>query len=172
MNSAYAYLQLYRLFDNCTPIAADCGKFCGKACCKGDECGMYLFPGEKKVFDMLKPEWSKLDFSDLEYGFDGKIKKTPILFCNGRCDRYQRPLACRIFPLTPYIDKNKKLSIIIDPRAKSICPLTYDIDISHFDRKFVKNVKRTFNVLSQNKEIYSFLDTYSRQLDECLKFFE
>ena len=172
MNSAYAYLQLYRLFDNCTPIAADCGKFCNKACCSGDDSGMYLFPGEKKVFDMLKPQWSQLDMSDLEYCCDGKIKKTPILFCNGSCDRYQRPLACRIFPLTPYIDENKKLNIIIDPRAKSICPLAYDIDISYFDRKFVKNVKRTFNVLSKNKEIYAFLDTYSRQLDEYLKFFE
>ena len=172
MNSAYAYLQLYRLFDNCTPIKADCGQFCDKACCRGDDCGMYLFPGEKKVFDMLKPDWSKLDFSDLEYDFDDKIKRTPILFCNGKCDRYQRPLACRIFPLTPYIDKNKKLSIIIDPRAKSMCPLTYDIDISEFDRGFVKNVWRTFNVLSKNKEIYTFLDTYSRQLDEYLKFFK
>lgn len=172
MNSAYAYLQLYRLFDNCTPIATDCGRFCNKACCRGDDSGMYLFPGEKKVFDMLKPEWSKLDISDLEYKFDGKIKKTPILFCDGNCDRYQRPLACRIFPLTPYLDKNNKLDIIIDPRAKAVCPLTYDIDITYFDRKFIKNVKRTFNVLSKNKEIYAFLDTYSRQIDEYLKFFD
>ena len=171
MNSAYAYLQIYRLFDNCTPIVTDCGKYCDKACCKGDDCGMYLFPGEKKVYDMLNPEWSKLDQTDFEYEYDGKLKKTNILFCNGNCDRYQRPLACRIFPLTPYIDKNNKLNIIIDPRAKSLCPLTHETDISFFDRKFVKNVKRAFNVLSKNKEVYAFLIAYSRQLDDYLKFF-
>ncbi len=172
MNSAYAYLQLYRLFDNCTPIPTDCGRFCDKACCKGDDCGMYLFPGEAKVYQMLNPEWARLEKSDFEYPFNSKVKKTPILFCNGNCDRYQRPLACRIFPLTPYITKDKKLEIIIDPRAKALCPLTWDIDISNFDRRFVKNVHKTFSVLSKNKEIYTFLDTYSRQLDDYLKFFK
>ena len=172
MNSAYAYLQLYRMFDESTPIPTDCGKYCDKACCRGDDCGMYLFPGEKKVYDMLKPEWSKLSTSDFEYLYDGKNKKTPILFCNGNCDRYQRPLACRIFPLTPYLDKNGQFDVIVDPRARSVCPLTYDMDIDDYDRKFVKNIKKAFILLSKNKEIYAFLDTYSRQLDDYMKFFK
>ena len=172
MNSAYAYLQIYRMFDECTPIPTDCGKYCDKACCKGDDCGMFLFPGEKKVFEMLKPEWSKLSVSDLEYEFEGKNKKTPILFCDGNCDRYQRPLACRIFPLTPYLDNDGKLEVIIDPRARSVCPLTYDLDIEDYDRRFVKNIKKAFILLSKNKEIYAFLDTYSRQLDDYMKFFK
>ena len=29
--------------------------------------------------------------------------------CDGTCDRYQRPLACRIFPLTPYLGKDGKI---------------------------------------------------------------
>ncbi len=172
MNSAYAYLQLYRMFDECTPIPTDCGKYCDKACCRGDDCGMYLFPGEKKVFEMLKPDWSELSISDLEYNFEGKTKKTPIIFCDGNCDRFQRPLACRIFPLTPYLDKNGKLNVIVDPRARSICPLTYELDVSDYDKKFVKNIKKAFILLSKNKEIYAFLNTYSRQLDEYMKFFK
>ncbi len=171
MNSAYAYLQLYRLFDECTPTVKDCGKLCDKACCRGDDCGMYLFPGEKKVYDMLKPDWASVDFSDLEYEQNGKNTKTPILFCDGKCDRYQRPMACRIFPLTPYINMDGKLEIIIDPRAKSVCPLAYGIGIEDYDKKFVKNVKRTFNVLSKNKDVYAFLKEYSKMLDEYLKFF-
>lgn len=171
MNSAYAYLQLYRLFDDCTPTAKDCGKLCNKACCSGDDCGMYLFPVEKKAFDLLKPDWASIDFSDLEYEHNGRNIKTPILFCNGKCDRYQRPLACRIFPLTPYLDKNGRLEIIIDPRARAVCPLAYGVKMDFYDKKFVKNVKRTFNVLSKNKEIYAFLNVYSRMLDEYLKFF-
>lgn len=171
MNSAYAYLQIYRLFDDSTPLLEDCGKLCNKACCKGDDFGMYLFPGEKKVFDMLNPKWARIELSDFEYQYENKTKKTHILFCDGECDRFQRPIACRIFPLTPYIDKEKKLRIIVDPRAKSVCPMTFGTDISDFDKRFVKNVKRAFNVLSKNKEIYAFLDTYSRQLDDYLKFF-
>lgn len=171
MNSAYAYLQIYRLFDDSTPLLEDCGKLCNKACCKGDDFGMYLFPGEKKVFDMLNPEWARVELSDFEYEYENKMKKTHILFCDGECDRFQRPIACRIFPLTPYLDKEKKLKVIVDPRAKSVCPMTFGTDISDFDKRFVKNVKRAFNVLSKNKEIYAFLDTYSRQLDDYLKFF-
>ena len=61
MNVEYIYLQLYRLFDNSTPLKADCGKLCGKSCCKGDDGGMYLFPGEEKVFGLLNPDWTKIE---------------------------------------------------------------------------------------------------------------
>lgn len=169
MNAAYVYLQLYRLFDNHTPIGADCGKLCKSACCQGDDCGMYLFPGEKSVFKLLKPKWASVTDSDFTYSKDEK--KVPILFCNGDCDRYQRPLACRIFPLSPYIDKNGVLDIVIDPRAKSVCPLSKALDISEYDPVFVRNVKRAFSILSKNKEVYTFLEAYSRQLDEYIRFF-
>ena len=49
MNTAYIYLQLYKLFDDVTPVPVDCGQLCDKACCKGDDSGMFLFPGEKEV---------------------------------------------------------------------------------------------------------------------------
>lgn len=172
MNAAYVYLQLYRLFDNHTPVKADCGMLCGKACCKGDDCGMYLFPGEESVYKLLKPDWAKIEKSDFSYSFGSKEKKTPILFCSGECDRYQRPLACRIFPLTPYINKEGELDIITDPRAKSLCPLAKGLNISDYDPVFVKNIRRVFGILAENKEVYTFLVTYSRQLDEFLKFFK
>ena len=42
MNTAYIYLQLYKLFDDVTPVPVDCGQLCDKACCKGDDRGMFL----------------------------------------------------------------------------------------------------------------------------------
>ena len=170
MNSAYVYLQLYRLFDKITPLRADCGKLCSKACCKGDESGMYLFPGEKKVFDLIGKNDFDISDSDFTYTHNGKMKSVPILMCNGECDRYQRPLACRIFPLTPYLD-NGKLKIIIDPRAKSLCPLAVNNDISIFEPEFLVNVEKVFRILLTNKEFYSFMEAYSVYIAEYLKFF-
>ena len=172
MNVEYVYLQLYRLFDKATPISADCGKLCDKRCCRGEDAGMYLFPGEERVFKLLSPEWAKTEKSDFCYDFNGRKKNVPILFCNGRCDRYQRPLACRIFPLTPYINNEKKTEIIIDARAKAMCPLAKTLDIADFDRKFVSNVKKAFSVLTKNREIAEYLDCYSRYIDEYKKFFK
>lgn len=172
MNVEYVYLQLYRLFDRSTPIKADCGKLCGSVCCRGDDCGMYLFPGEERVFKLLRPDWAKIEKSDFCYEFNEKTKHVPILLCNGRCDRYQRPLACRIFPLTPYINKAQKAEIIIDARAKAICPLAKTLNIDDFDKKFVKNVQRAFSLLMKNKEIAEYLKAYSAYIDEYKKFFK
>ena len=172
MNIEYIYLQLYRLFDKATPISADCGKLCSKRCCRGEDSGMYLFPGEERVFKLLNPDWAEIEKSDFCYEFDGKRKNVPILFCSGNCDRYQRPLACRIFPLTPYINAEKKAEIIIDPRAKAICPLAKTLDLADFDRKFLTNVKRAFTVLMKNKEIAEYLIRYSEYIDDYKNFFE
>ena len=171
MNTAYIYLQTYRLFDNATPTKVDCGKICNKACCRGDEGGMYLFPMEKSVFDLLNPSWAKIEDSDFTYEFEGKTKKVPIIFCNGECDRYQRPLACRIFPLTPYLNKEDKLEIIVDPRAKSLCPLSRELDVDEYEYKYVKNIKKAFTLLMKNKEFKAFMKAYSEYIDEYRKFF-
>jgi len=172
MNSAYVYLQVYRLFDKITPIKADCGKLCSKACCKGDDSGMYLFPGEKKVYELLNPEWITIQESDFYYKVDGKKKNVPIANCNGKCDRYQRPLACRIFPLTPYLNKDGELEIIMDPRGKSICPMAKHMKKDELDEKFVKNVERTFRLLMKNREFKEFMYEYSAYISEYLKFFQ
>ena len=171
MNAAYVYLQLYKLFDEITPIKADCGQLCGGACCKGDEAGMYLFPGEKKVYDLLSPQWSKVEKSDFCYSANGRKRNVPIVMCKGTCDRYQRPLACRIFPLTPYLDKSGELKIITDPRAKSVCPMAKVMQISEYDPDFVKNVERCFKLLMKNKEFKEFMKDYSEYISEYMKFF-
>ena len=150
------YKKAYKIMDSLTPLKGDCGLLCGSICCKGDEnTGMRLFPHEE----------STLDIKNTECG--GRLA-----VCNGKCDREERPLACRIFPLTPYINSDGKLEIITDPRARAICPLANGLDLADYDAVFVKNIKRAFGILAENKEVYTFLDTYSRQLDEYLRFFK
>lgn len=170
MNTAYVYLQLYKLFDDITPLKIDCGKLCGGACCKGDDSGMYLFPGEKKVFDLLSPDWVTVESSDFYYTSGGIKKNVPIAMCKGECDRFQRPLACRIFPLTPYVGADGKLQIITDPRAKSVCPLSKAMRKDEYNAKFVKNIERAFTLLMKNKSFADFMTEYSAYLDEFLKF--
>lgn len=170
MNSAYLYLQLYRLFDDITPMPVDCGNLCDKACCQGDDGGMYLFPGEERVYKLLNPDWITIEDSDFTYEFEGKRKTVKIAFCKGECDRYQRPLACRIFPLTPYL-KDGKITVITDPRSKAICPLGKALELSDYDRRFVRNVKNAFVLLSKNAEFSAFLREYSEYIDDIGKFF-
>lgn len=171
MNSAYVYLQLYRMFDSNTPLPVDCGELCSAACCKGDDSGMFLFPGEEKVYKLLKPAGMRIEYSDLEYDDNGISRRTPILFCTGKCDRYIRPLACRIFPLTPIFNDEGKIEIITDPRARSICPLAKTLYMDEYDEDFVRSVKRAFILLLKNKHISAFMKTYTEYINEFNRFF-
>ena len=58
----------YSVLRRTTPLDFDCGKICNGKCCKGDEkTGMLLFPGEEKVFSLLKPDWIFVEDSDFTY---------------------------------------------------------------------------------------------------------
>ena len=79
---------IYRLLDRVSPIDGDCGKLCGCACCtpEGDETqeglgdfvlGMYLLPGEEKLFSMKEDwlKWSVENAEDYEFpdSWHGKV---------------------------------------------------------------------------------------------------
>ena len=172
MNAAYVYLQLYKLFDSSTPVAVDCGELCGKACCRGDDSGMLLFPGEEDVYGLLKPNWIRIEKTDFKYEYNGKEYSVPLAMCDGVCDRYQRPLACRIFPLTPYLGSDGKIKVLIDPRAKGICPMAKAFYIDDFDERFLSNVEKAFILLAKNKRVKAFLKEYSSYIDEFKRFYE
>ncbi|MCH5185788.1 MAG: hypothetical protein J1F64_06655, partial [Oscillospiraceae bacterium] len=127
--------------------------------------------GEECVFECLRPEWAELKNSDFAYEYNGKRKKLKLCTCKGVCDRYQRPLACRIFPLSPYINDRGELRITVDPRAKAVCRLSRAYDTEDFNRKFVDNVRKTFVILCKNKEIYEFMKEYSSYLETYMRFF-
>lgn len=171
MNSAYVYLQLYKLFDSVTPVPVDCGQLCDKACCRGDDSGMLLFPGEEDVYRLLKPDWIRLEKTDFKYEYNGRTHTVLIAMCKGECDRYQRPLACRIFPLTPYMNEDGKIEVIVDPRGKGVCPMAKAFYIEDFNEQFVQNIEKAFKLLSKNKQIKAFLTEYSAYIDEFKRFY-
>ena len=132
-----------------TPLDADCGRLCGRACCKGDGLtGMDLLPGEAELlagagFSILPSRGNQ--------GF-------PVLVCGSRCERNTRPFACRIYPLYPLVTdggKGPRVSVIYDPRAGNACPLA--ADKARLNRNFVTAVRRAAKYLLQDEETLAYM---------------
>ena len=154
-----ALQKAYELLRRETPLYTDCGKLCGRACCKGDgRTGMNLLPGEPELlagkgFDILPPE-----------GNHG----CPVLVCGGRCDRAFRPFACRIFPLYPLVtldgSGSPRVGVVYDPRSESLCPLAADKAI--LNRNFVTAVRRAAKYLLRDEKIRAYLLSASADILE------
>ena len=101
-----------------TPLLRDCGGLCGGACCQPDcdgRGGMLLFPGEEALYSVMPEGFTILP--DESLGDAGRM-----LLCGGVCERAQRPLACRIFPLA-FGERGGQPIVFLDPRAWPLCPL-------------------------------------------------
>lgn len=156
MKSDIFYKKLNDIIGDATPFKKDCGMLCNSACCKGDG-GMYLFPHEKplaKEFE-IKPS-----------NFKVLGKNVPILFCNGNCNRRFRPLACRIFPLMPYITVSGDFKTIFDPRGRAMCPVIFSNDLTLIDKTFFEKVEFVGKILMLNSETAEFIYELSRLCDE------
>ncbi len=154
-----ALREAYGLLHNRTPLGAyNCGKLCEAACCKGNaDCGMWMFPHEEEIF--VKSDNFTIKQTKGNFGY-------PMIVCNGDCERYERPLSCRIFPLFPaIIEENgeEKIRILRDPRA-SMCPLI--LDKSRLDQAFVRNVKLAGAFLAQDEEIKEYMKKVAAELLE------
>jgi len=125
------YQAIYRLLDRVSPVPYDCGTLCSAICCtcgsEDEELGIYLLPGEDKVHDRKDSwlTWSAESAQDYEFpeSWTGKVYfvrcKTPPL-----CPREKRPMQCRTFPLTPHIDEDGVLSLVLnDTNLPYRCPL-------------------------------------------------
>lgn len=114
MDALKAAVAARELLENVTPLRLDCGRYCGGACCQSDEDGqggMLLFPGEEALYDPL-PEGFSITRDD------GVMPGALLLTCNGQCNRANRPLSCRLFPLLP-----TPTGCRLDRRAWAVCPL-------------------------------------------------
>lgn len=158
------YEMAYEVLENLTPIPADCGSLCDKACCRVEEdiTGMYLFPEENIMYRDMPP-YAKLYDTDFEYDYG---RYADLFTCDGHCERSRRPLACRIFPLLPYCGEDGMLEIIMDPRGKGICPLARTLTKEELDPSFVDGVTRSMNIIMKNKQVQSFVRALSRQIDD------
>lgn len=154
--------QAWTLLAGRTPLPGDCGRLCGGACCRTDGGGiqgMRLFPGERERLE----------------GMPGaRFWETPqggtLMECAGRCDRGRRPLACRIFPLFPYLDDTGRVRAVYDPRAWRLCPLVRHAAQIRLDRDFVRTVRTVGRLLTQDAACRGFLLEESREIEEVNRF--
>lgn len=175
------YTQIYWRLDKVTPLPVDCGRSCGAACCEDNETGtgMYLFPGEEAMFSLpeekktqllsgeegvLREESEWLHITPSEFVVEGR----PVLLatCGGSCPRHLRPLSCRIFPLVPYAKRGSRMRIIMDPRARPLCPLARVLQPRDLEPDFYKNVRRSMQLLMKFHATREFIYEQSELIDE------
>ena len=143
------------LLDSLTPLRTDCGSICGCRCCasaEGEETGMLLFPGEEAYYADLPG-----------YRLEATAQGT-LLICPGRCNRADRPLSCRLFPLLPVV-RQDGVKVAMDLRAKAVCPLARQ-GRSALREEFVQAVRQVGNLLCEDEEQRAFLLGLTRQQDE------
>ncbi|TCL56496.1 hypothetical protein EDC14_104920 [Hydrogenispora ethanolica] len=157
------YKNAYHQLHTQTPLRTDCGRLCNRACCQenDEDLGMYLFPGEAEL--LLAADFLRIEPTDLQY-LPGK--NVYFASCNSQCRRSQRPLACRIFPLTPYMTAKGLLTTIIDPRARFVCPLAREYQRSDFHPEFVRAVQKVGQLLIKHQETQAFLLWLAAVIDE------
>ena len=148
--------KAYKIIGGYTPIPADCGRLCNRACCKGGENdGMMLFPGEEKLLH------GNADFRIEEREIDA----TAVFFavCEGHCNREERPLSCRIYP---FVLRGERLSL--DSRAKYRCPLCASEAQRYVSQRFLRRVRRALMLLAGRHS--EFFRKWQKALAEYDKF--
>lgn len=151
-------LKAYDIIGSLTPLATDCGELCGKACCSPDEDGqggMLLFPGERAL---CEGGWCRID----------SAPEGDILTCLAPCPRDARPLACRIFPLTPVFSKGV-WTVRMDARARRMCPLVRS-GVKGLDREFALAVRDALRIIASTPEGESFLQDWQAAEEEFRSF--
>ena len=152
-----AYAKLYHE----TPLGFyNCGRLCDGLCCRGDCKGMWLYPFEEELF--ADKEGFEVCETEGNYGY-------PMVICSGECERADRPLACRIFPLFPLVteeDGEIKIKVIRDPRA-TMCPIVRSS--KKLDPKFVRAVRKAARHLVRDEKILDYMKNVSLELLEIIE---
>jgi len=150
------YLERAReMLAEVTPLKTDCGKVCGAKCCRsleGEETGMLLFPGEEDAC-RGKAGWKVLE-----------TESGPMAVCPGMCEREERPLACRIFPLLPVI-REGRVKAAADQRARAVCPLLRQ-GLKGMDPAFVDAVREAGRILAEEPGLRAYLERMTNEQDE------
>ena len=139
-----------------TPLKKDCGRICGGRCCQsmdGEETGMLLFPGEAERY-AGRPGWKILN-----------TERGDLAVCPGVCDRDDRPLSCRLFPLLPFIGNDEKIRVVVDLRARAVCPLARQGKTA-MDPVFIDAVREAGEILAKAEEPAMILDLLEQEQEE------
>lgn len=180
------FKAIYRLLDRVSPVNGDCGQLCGAACCTCEseksvsnspsthDCnadfsmGLYLLPGEEKLFsgteDWLSWGWTMAEEYEFPESWHGKVY---FLQCVTApfCDRKNRPMQCRTFPLVPHLDENNKLFLIYHSGYLPYeCPLINE-RITLND-SFIKATYTAWKRLIQDPLIFDLIEMDSAYREE------
>ena len=185
------------MLDRVSPVPYDCGTLCGCACCvpqdndkdatgSDEDLGIYLLPGEEKIFtgeeDWITWNYDNVDDYDFPDSWSGRIA---FLSCNTPpvCNRKMRPLQCRTYPVTPHLislsdspDPNKEMLILIlsDLEAPYMCPLIKENSNSNpqtkdkkyiLDDRFLKATYTVWKRLIKDPKIYDLVKMDSEDRD-------
>ncbi len=143
------YRKACALLERHTPLRADCGALCGRACCRGDdETGMLLFPDEETPLRVTAQNGRRL------------------AVCGGRCSRADRPLSCRLFPFLPLPQENGRIAVLPDSRGYGVCPLVRHAEEAAFSHRFLHRVKRAGALLCRDDACRAFLEAVRREMTE------
>ena len=94
-----------------------------------------------------------------------KTARGDLLICSGTCDREDRPLSCRLFPLLPVIGDDGKVRAVTDLRAKAVCPLARQ-GKSAMDPAFADAVCEAGEILAAEDEQAVFLEMLEEEQSE------
>lgn len=143
------------LLENVTPLKTDCGRVCGGACCRsleGELTGMLLFPEEEDFYE----DAAEFAMQPVPGGL--------LLTCPGRCERKDRPLACRLFPLLPLL-REDGIHVAVDARSRAVCPLSRH-GKDALDPAFVEAVRKVGELLAQDERQAALLRQLTQEHDE------
>lgn len=148
-------------------MPGDCGLLCGAACCvpseqnqkDEQELGIYLLPGEEKLFTRKEPwlQWSVEEAEDFDFpdSWHGKIYFVRCT-CAPSCPREKRPLQCRFFPAAPHITEDGRLVLIYsDLELPYVCPLIRDR--RELNRDFLKATYTVWTHLLRDPLLYDLV---------------
>ncbi len=113
---------------------------------------------------MRKASFLHIEPSGYEYA---QGKQVLFASCEGFCDRSLRPLACRVFPLVPYLTAKDLLILPIDPRAHTLCPLVRGRGKTELHPVFVKRVRTVCHELFRYPEPRAYLRWLSEVVAEA-----
>ena len=151
-----AVAEARRILNNVTPLRTDCGRACGGACCQPDEDGqggMLRFPGEEALYETL-PEGFSIRKDD------AVMPGMKLLICDGTCERQNRPLSCRLFPMLP-----TRTGAKMDRRAWAVCPLM-ESGKRGLNPVFVEAVKEAGALLAADPAQRAFLERLAAEQEE------
>ena len=184
--------EIYRLWENVSPIDGDCGSLCSAACCRADglypdeiknpeyvqdvleedekdDLGIYLLPGEELVHDKSDDwlTWFKSNAEDVGFpeSWTGEVY---FVRCKGpdSCKRQLRPIQCRTYPVAPYITEKGELKLILNTDILPYkCPLVHQR--FELNQDFLQATYSAWKRLILDKRVYDLVEDDSRFRDEC-----